>query len=144
MVFISKYLDNDIILTLDNVNDVHELKKKLYDLLNKSYDIELKKKFNYNDIFIFNKDTNDYCENNLIITDKLNNFYYKILFNKCSICMKQAVNITGDCSYCNYKFCNIHRLPEYHNCISIKDCRTKSYDENYKRVIKQKCVATQL
>ena len=143
MVFISKYL-NDNILTIDNVNDIHELKKKLYDLLNKSYDIELKKKFNYNDIFIFNKDTNDYCENNLIITDKLNNFYYKILFNKCSICMKQAVIITGDCSYCYYKFCNIHRLPEYHNCISIKDCRTKSYDENYKRVINQKCVATQL
>jgi hypothetical protein len=141
MVFISKYLDNDNILTIDNVNDVHELKKNLYDLLIKS---KPEKKYNYNDIFIFNKDTNEYCENNLIITDKLNNFYYKILFNKCSICIKQAVNITGDCSYCNYKFCNIHRLPEYHNCISIKDCRTKSYDENYKRVINQKCVATQL
>ena len=141
MVFISKYLDNDNILTIDNVNDIHELKKNLYDLLIKS---KPEKKYNYNDIFIFNKDTNEYCENNLIITDKLNNFYYKILFNKCSICMKQAVNITGDCSYCNYKFCNIHRLPEYHNCISIKDCRTKSYDENYKRVINQKCVATQL
>ena len=38
MVFISKYL-NDNILTIDNVNDIHELKKKLYDLLNKSYDI---------------------------------------------------------------------------------------------------------
>jgi len=141
MVFISKYLDNDNILTIDNVNDVHELKKNLYDLLIKS---KPEKKYNYNDIFIFNKDTNEYCENNLIITDKLNNFYYKILFNKCSICMKQAVNITGDCSYCNYKFCNIHRLPEYHNCISIKDCRTKSYNENYKRVINQKCIATQL
>ena len=141
MVFISKYLDNDNILTIDNVNDVHELKKNLYDLLIKS---KPEKKYNYNDIFIFNKDTNEYCENNLIIIDNLNNFYYKILFNKCSICMKQAVNITGDCSYCNYKFCNIHRLPEYHNCISIKDCRTKSYDENYKRVINQKCVATQL
>ena len=141
MVFISKYLDNDNILTIDNVNDVHELKKNLYDLLIKS---KPEKKYNYNDIFIFNKNTNEYCENNLIITDKLNNFYYKILFNKCSICMKQAVNITGDCSYCNYKFCNIHRLPEYHNCISIKDCRTKSYNENYKRVINQKCIATQL
>ena len=140
MVFISKYLDDNI-LTFDNVNDIHELKKNLYDLLIKS---KPEKKYNYNDIFIFNKDTNEYCENNLIITDKLNNFYYKILFNKCSICMKQAVNITGDCSYCNYKFCNIHRLPEYHNCISMKDCRTKSYDENYKRVINQKCVATQL
>jgi len=141
MVFISKYLDNDNILTIDNVNDVHELKKNLYDLLIKS---KPEKKYNYNDIFIFNKDTNEYCENYLIITDKLNNFYYKILFNKCSICMKPAVIITGDCYYCNYKFCNIHRLPEYHNCISIKDCRTKSYDENYKRVINQKCVATQL
>jgi hypothetical protein len=141
MVFISKYLDNDNILTINSVNDIHELKKKLYDLLSK---FKSEKKYNYNDIFIFNKDTNEYCENNSIITDKLNNFYYKILFNKCSICMKQAANITGDCSYCNYKFCNIHRLPEYHNCISIKDCRTKSYDENYKRVINQKCVATQL
>ena len=141
MVFISKYLDNDNILTFDNVNDIHELKKNLYDLLIKS---KLEKKYNYNDIFIFNKDTNEHCENNLTITDKLNNFYYKILFNKCSICMKQAANITGDCSYCNYKFCNIHRLPEYHNCISMKDCKTKSYDENYKRVINQKCVATQL
>lgn len=152
MVFISKYLDNDIILTLDNVNDVHELKKKLYDLLNKSkekknstiVESKLEKKYNYNDIFIFNKDTDEYCENNLIITDKLNNFYYKILFNKCSICMKPAVIITGDCSYCYYKFCNIHRLPEYHQCISMKDCKTKSYDENYQRVISQKCVATQL
>ena len=69
---------------------------------------------------------------------------WEILFNKCSICMKQAVIITGDCSYCYYKFCNIHRLPEYHQCISMKDCRTKSYDENYQRVISQKCVATQL
>ena len=143
MVCVSKYLDDNI-LTIDNVNNIDELKKKLYDLLNKSYNIELKKKINYNDIFIFNKDTNEYYENNKIITDKLNNFYYKILFNKCSICMKPAIKITGDCYYCNYKFCNIHRLPEYHQCISINECKLKSYEENYQKIISQKCVATQL
>ena len=140
MVFISKYLDDNI-LTFDNVNNIHELKKKLYDLLTKS---KPEKKYNYNDIFIFNKDTNEYCENNLIITDKLNCFYYKILFNKCSICMKPAIKITGDCYYCKYKFCNIHRLPEYHQCISLNECKLKSYEENYKKVISQKCVASQL
>jgi hypothetical protein len=148
MIFISKYLDDNI-LTIDNVNNIHELKIKLLISLKKINNSEFlggtqEKKYNYNDIFIFNKDTNEHYENNKIITDTLNNFYYKILFNKCNICMKQAVKITGDCSYCKYKFCNIHRLPEYHNCISMKDCRIKSYEENYQKVISQKCVATQL
>lgn len=153
MVFISKYLDNNI-LTIDNVNNIHELKIKLLILLKKFNNLEFKesseivslqeKKYNYSDIFIYNKDTNEHYENNKIITDTLNIFYYKILFNKCSICIKPAIKITGDCSYCKYKFCNIHRLPEYHQCISLNECKLKSYEENYKKVISQKCVATQL
>jgi len=76
--------------------------------------------------------------------DEIHEIFYKKLKNACSVCASKATMITGDCSYCKCKYCNLHRLPETHKCACIHIIKTDSYNDNYKRVMNGKCVAAQI
>ena len=65
-------------------------------------------------------------------------YYFKILTNKCAICLKKSTMITGDCKYCNCHYCNIHRLPESHCCIGLDKCKSDSFQDNYAKTISGK------
>lgn len=39
---------------------------------------------------------------------------------KCEICEREE-NIPFRCNYCNKVFCNLHRIPMNHSCVSIKE-----------------------
>jgi len=65
----------------------------------------------------------------------------KCCFGECS---KRAVMITGDCRFCELKFCGAHRLPEDHACQSIDSCRQAAFDKNKNKLLNEKCVAHKL
>ena len=94
-------------------------------------------------IFIFDfENTATYYENYFKITAE--KYYFKILTNKCAICLKKSTMITGDCKYCNCHYCNIHRLPESHCCIGLDKCKSDSFQDNYTKTISGKCVKAQI
>jgi predicted nucleic acid binding AN1-type Zn finger protein len=72
--------------------------------------------------------------------------YYNILkhTNKCAICYKRAAPIIGDCSFCQSKFCAMHRLPESHTCVCINQCKQQQYESNRDTLMRNKCVASQI
>ena len=122
------------IYTFNNIQNIFKLKKVLSEEIKKSI----------SDIFIYNTQTpNIHCENNFKINDN-EQFYFKILSNKCAYCSKKAIMLTGDCIYCKCNYCNIHRLPEFHACPEIEKCKSDSFQENYTKTINGKCVKSQI
>lgn len=127
--------DKNITYKFENNKNIYELKKKLAEKI----------KIPIGDIFIYNIETpNLHYENFVNITEDMNTFYYKIISNRCSVCSKKSTMITGDCNYCLCHYCNIHRLPENHTCPCLEKCKLDSYQENYNRVINQRCVTEQI
>tara|TARA_B100001057_G_C22006532_1_gene628125 strand:+ start:194 stop:448 length:255 start_codon:yes stop_codon:yes gene_type:complete len=63
--------------------------------------------------------------------------------NRCGFrdCNKKCALLIGDCRYCNFKFCEMHRLPEVHNCSNIEDCRQQHFMKNQNKLMTEKCVA---
>lgn len=53
-------------------------------------------------------------------------YYWRMSDNKCDYCGKE-VYLPFRCPYCGGKFCEEHRLPENHNCPSLKEKRIVPY-----------------
>jgi predicted nucleic acid binding AN1-type Zn finger protein len=124
-----------IIFTFENIKTIYELKKNLSEKI----------KMPIGEIFIYSTETpNLHYENSVNIYQDIQTFYYKTISNRCAICAKKSTMITGDCNYCACHYCNIHRLPENHACPCLDKCKTASFQENYNRVISQKCVIEQI
>jgi len=68
----------------------------------------------------------------------------KIIKNRCSVCLRKSAPIVGDCTYCRCAYCLEHRLPETHHCPCLADCQKAHFDKNFKTVMEQKCVASQI
>ena len=48
-------------------------------------------------------------------------------------CCKNKVSIIGICKWCgNKKYCTLHRLPEDHDCVGIKEKCNDSFRQNEK------------
>ncbi|KAF2704157.1 hypothetical protein K504DRAFT_390863 [Pleomassaria siparia CBS 279.74] len=62
---------------------------------------------------------------------------------KCSFkeCVRAAQRITGDCSFCDGKFCGSHRLLEDHRCEGLEDCKKESHERNAERLNSERTVA---
>jgi predicted nucleic acid binding AN1-type Zn finger protein len=60
----------------------------------------------------------------------------KKLIPRCFTC-KEKVNPTiamiGKCKFCEYIYCNTHRLPESHSCINQRTCNQEAFDINSKK-----------
>ncbi len=52
-------------------------------------------------------------------------------------CGHKPAPIIGDCTYCGFKFCAQHRLPEIHKCAKLKECCQTAKTENTKRLNSQ-------
>ena len=87
--------------------------------------------------------TNDCYENSYNISSD-SSVGLKLVKNRCQVCLKKSATIVGDCKFCDCKYCLTHRLPEIHKCPGLIDCKKESFDKNYKTVISQKCVASQI
>ena len=72
--------------------------------------------------------------------------YYNIIkhTNRCAVCYKRAAPIIGDCSFCQSKFCAMHRLPESHTCACMNQCKQQQYESNRDTLMRNKCVASQI
>ena len=138
MVEIISFPKNDadtLSYTFNNITNIFVLKKVLADKINKQV----------GEIFIYSIEIpNINYENHNKISNNNDKFYYKILSNRCACCVKKSTMITGDCKYCSCHYCNIHRLPEIHACPCLEKCKSTSFQENYNRVISQKCVLEQI
>ena len=52
-------------------------------------------------------------------------------------CVHKPAPIVGDCTYCGFKFCAQHRLPETHKCVNMKQCCQTAKSENTDRLNSQ-------
>lgn len=52
-------------------------------------------------------------------------------------CGHKPAPIVGDCTYCGFKFCAQHRLPEIHKCAKLKECCQTAKTENTNRLNSQ-------
>ena len=121
------------IYNITNINNIFDIKKYLSE----------KTKNHIGQIFIFDfENTTTYYESYVKITAE--KYYFKILSNKCAICLKKSTMITGDCKYCSCHYCNIHRLPESHCCVGLDKCKSDSFQDNYAKTISGKCVKSQI
>jgi len=58
-------------------------------------------------------------------------------------CSNAALNIVGDCSKCNAKFCARHRLPEDHECPELDTFRKSAFLENKAKLESEAAAAGQ-
>jgi hypothetical protein len=122
-----------VIYNITDISNIFDIKKFLSE----------KTKKPIGQLFIFDfENPATYYKNYFKITAE--KYYFKILTNKCAICLKKSTMITGDCKYCNCHYCNIHRLPESHCCIGLDKCKSDSFQENYHKTINGKCVKSQI
>jgi hypothetical protein len=122
-----------IIYNITDISNIFDIKKYLSE----------KTQNPIGQIFIFDfENLTSHYENYVKITAE--KYYYKILTNKCSSCLKKSTMITGDCKYCSCHYCNIHRLPESHCCIGLDKCKSDSFQDNYAKTINGKCVKSQI
>jgi len=56
-------------------------------------------------------------------------------------CNSAAINIVGDCSMCNSKFCARHRLPEDHDCSELDAFRDSAFEANKKQLMTEATAA---
>lgn len=58
----------------------------------------------------------------------------KCCYKKCKNRIEPIIIMTGKnkCSKCQGIFCNKHRNPEYHDCISKQICTTEEREKNIK------------
>lgn len=99
---------------------------------------------NIDSLFFYDTNVNGRIYQNHENIDNIENIYYKKLKNACNVCGSKSTIITGDCSFCLCKYCNLHRLPESHKCVCINKLKKDSFNDNYSRVMNGKCVAAQI
>ena len=99
---------------------------------------------NIDSLFFYDTNVNGRIYHNSENINNISEVYYKKLKNACNICASKATMITGDCSFCLCKYCNLHRLPETHKCACMNKLKKDSYTDNYNRVMNGKCVAAQI
>ena len=68
----------------------------------------------------------------------------KKTFCKFDSCNGRYVPLIGDCSYCELKYCEIHRLPEDHHCDKINDCKKESFNQNKAKLLSEKTVSKKI
>lgn len=122
-------IENKAILTYD-------LKVKIVDLCKVPIDIVHIYKDKESKVF--------YMDNEIIDIFDGMEIQFKQLKNRCPVCLKKTAPIIGDCKFCKLKFCGAHRLPEAHCCYSMQKCRDQSFQQNEKKVLSEKCVATKV
>ncbi|KDQ60718.1 hypothetical protein JAAARDRAFT_31692 [Jaapia argillacea MUCL 33604] len=59
-------------------------------------------------------------------------------------CNSAALRIVGSCPHCRSDFCGSHRLPEYHNCTNLQDCRQQAFDRNKAKLESERTVASKM
>ena len=59
----------------------------------------------------------------------------KCCYNKCKNKIEPIMIMTGKnkCSKCNFVFCNVHRIPEVHNCIQKKEFTKEELEKNIQK-----------
>ena len=128
----------NIELDISKDSSIYELKKA----------ISNQKKIGIDQIHILQNDSsNPETNSGFKNTDSiygLDQVILKIVKNRCSVCMRKSAPIVGDCSYCKCAYCPTHRLPEVHLCPCLSDCKKEHFDKNFKTVMEQKCVASQI
>lgn len=126
-----------ITVDFDTTKNIFDLKTHISKLL----------KIDIDTIFLYttniSNDEKRLCQNTDHI-EKIEEIFYKILKNSCNVCGAKATMITGDCNFCQCKYCNMHRLPESHACPCIHALKKDSYNDNFSRVMNGKCVAAQI
>jgi hypothetical protein len=91
-------------------------------------------------------DAEKHLESSVVWDTQQTIVYYNILkhTNRCAVCYKRAAPIIGDCSFCQSKFCAMHRLPESHMCACMNQCKQQQYETNRDTLMRNKCVASQI
>ena len=133
-VFVSLGKDNKVEYKIENVLNIYHLKRYLSEKLQKEL----------SNIFIYSTEDSKIPLQNLLNFEDEIALYAKISKNRCSTCMGVATFGIGDCVYCKCNYCNMHRLPESHKCPRLESCKKESFDANFKQVISQKCVISQI
>lgn len=133
-VFVSLGKDNKVEYKIEGVFNIYQLKQYLSEKLGKEL----------GNVFIYSTEESKTPLQNLYNFDDGSCLYAKTAKNRCSICMGIATFGIGDCVYCKCNYCNTHRLPESHKCPKLENCRKESFDANFKQVISQKCVISQI
>ncbi|GJJ12069.1 hypothetical protein Clacol_006310 [Clathrus columnatus] len=59
-------------------------------------------------------------------------------------CNNAALRIVGDCAHCHSSFCATHRLPEYHACLKLAECRQEAFQRNKGRLESERTVAAKI
>jgi hypothetical protein len=133
-VLVSIAKDSKVEYKIENIFNVYQLKEYLSEKLGKDL----------SNIFIYSTEESKTPLQNLINYEDESYLYSKITKNRCATCQGVATFGIGDCVYCKCNYCNIHRLPETHKCPKLESCRKQSFDMNFKQVISQKCVISQI
>jgi predicted nucleic acid binding AN1-type Zn finger protein len=60
--------------------------------------------------------------------------------NKEEDCKQKKSQSIGFCKWCQKTFCSSHRLPETHDCIGLKNCKTQAFNINKNKINNEKCV----
>ena len=55
-------------------------------------------------------------------------------------CKQKQSQSVGYCKWCEKTFCSAHRLPESHNCIGLKKCKTQAFNINKNKINNEKCI----
>jgi hypothetical protein len=136
--------NQNIELDISKDSSIYELKKA----------ISTRKKIGIDQIHILSKEASSNGDNipetsstglkNTDTIQGLDQVILKIVKNRCSVCLRKSAPIVGDCAYCKCAYCAHHRLPEVHLCPCLSDCKKEHFDKNFKTVMEQKCVASQL
>ena len=133
-ILVSLGKDNKIEYKIEGVFNIYQLKQNLSEKLGKEV----------SNVFIYSSEESKTPLQNLYNFEDEITFYGKIAKNRCSTCVGIATFGIGDCVYCKCNYCNVHRLPETHKCPKLENCRKESFDANFKQVISQKCVMSQI
>ena len=66
--------------------------------------------------------------------------------NRCCIfnCNGRVVKIIGNCRWCSSNYCQMHRLPEDHECSGLVDCKKQLFEKNAIQLEKNKCIASKV
>ena len=88
-----------------------------------------------------NKNTDKNANTNENIKEKKKKKRNKFLCDyKEDDCKQKKSQSVGYCKWCQKTFCSAHRLPESHNCIGLKDCKTQAFNINKNKIYNEKCV----
>lgn len=129
-----KNSDEHIDIDVSKCSSIYDLKKV----------ISSKKKIGIDEIHLIPNESSTTGLKNTDPVQGIETVVLKIIKNRCSVCSRKSAPIVGDCTYCRCAYCPEHRLPETHQCPCLTDCKKAHFDKNFKTVMEQKCVASQI